>query len=82
LDLCVKLDRKLENQKLQKLCRGGELDAAYEKVKSMLEKGIPLSVYARDIFEQVFQKCGKLKIARQLLENTKRFQKAEEIDKT
>jgi len=82
LDLCVKLDRKLENQKLQKLCRGGELDAAYEKVKSMLEKGIPLSAYAKDIFEQVFQKCGKLKIARQLLENTKRVQKAEEIDKT
>ncbi|XP_027906242.1 pentatricopeptide repeat-containing protein At1g63070, mitochondrial-like [Vigna unguiculata] len=82
LDLCVKLDRKLENQKLQKLCRGGELDAAYEKVKSMLEKGIPLSAYARDIFEQVFQKCGKLKIARQLLENTERVQKAEEIDKT
>ncbi|WVZ17503.1 hypothetical protein V8G54_010485 [Vigna mungo] len=82
LDLCAKLDRKLENQKLQKLCRGGELDAAYEKVKSMLEKGIPLSAYARDIFEQVFQKCGKLKTARQLLQNTKRVQEAEDIDKT
>ena len=82
LDLCVKLERKLENQKLQKLCRVGQLDAAYEKAKSMLENGIPLSAYARDIFEQVFQKCGKLKIARQLLENTVRVQEAEEIDKT
>ncbi|RDX71485.1 Pentatricopeptide repeat-containing protein, chloroplastic, partial [Mucuna pruriens] len=59
LDLRVKLERKLENQKLQKLCKGGELDAAYEKAKSMLEKGIPLSAYARDIFEHVFQKCGR-----------------------
>ncbi|KAK7374887.1 hypothetical protein VNO80_08330 [Phaseolus coccineus] len=82
LDLCVKLERKLKNQKLQKLCRVGQLDAAYEKAKSMLENGIPLSAYARDIFEQVFQKCGKLKIARQLLENTERVQEAEEIDKT
>jgi len=32
LGLCVKLDTKLENQKLQKLCRGGELNAAYKKV--------------------------------------------------
>ncbi|TKY64794.1 Pentatricopeptide repeat-containing protein [Spatholobus suberectus] len=82
LDLCVKLERKLENQKLQKLCKGGQLDAAYEKAKLMLEKGIPLSAYARDTFEQVFQKCGKLKIARQLLEKTERVQEPEEIDKT
>ncbi|KAL2959605.1 hypothetical protein AAZX31_18G276200 [Glycine max] len=82
LDLCVKLERKLENQKLQKLCKGGELDAAYEKAQSMLEKGIPLSAYARDIFQQVFQKCGKIKIARQLLEKTERVQEPEEINKT
>ncbi|KAJ1391434.1 Tetratricopeptide-like helical domain superfamily [Sesbania bispinosa] len=69
-ELCLKLERKLENQKLQKLCKGDELDAAYEKAKSMLEKGIPLSAYARDTFEHVFQKCGKLKIAQQLLEKT------------
>lgn len=77
-DLCLKLERKFENQKLQKLCKVGELDAAYEKVKSMLEKGIPLSAYARDTFEHVFQKCGKLKIAHQLLENTRRVQEPEE----
>lgn len=82
LDQCVKLERKLENQKLQKLCKGGELDAAYEKAQSMLEKGIPLSAYARDIFQQVFQKCGKIKIARQLLEKTERVQEPEEINKT
>ncbi|KAK7340957.1 hypothetical protein VNO77_21676 [Canavalia gladiata] len=69
-DLCIKLGTKLENQRLQKLCKGGQLDAAYEKAKAMLENGIPLSAYARDTFEQVFQKCGKLKTARQLLERT------------
>ncbi|KAJ1443232.1 Tetratricopeptide-like helical domain superfamily [Sesbania bispinosa] len=69
-ELCLKLERKLENQRLQKLCKGDELDAAYEKAKSMIEKGIPLSAYARDTFEHVFQKCGKLKIAQQLLEKT------------
>ncbi|XP_061351934.1 putative pentatricopeptide repeat-containing protein At5g59900 [Gastrolobium bilobum] len=79
LDLCLKLERKLENQKLQKLCKRGELDAAYEKTKSMLEKGIHLSAYARDAFQNVFQKCGKLKIAHQLLEKTQRVQEPEEI---
>ncbi|KAL2329507.1 hypothetical protein Fmac_017088 [Flemingia macrophylla] len=83
LDLCVKLERKLENQELQKLCKGGQVDAAYEKAKSMLEKGIPFSAYAREIFEDVFQKCGKLRIARQLLEKkTERVQEPEEINKT
>nr|KYP59459.1 hypothetical protein KK1_014895 [Cajanus cajan] len=83
LDLCVKLERKLENQKLQKLCKGGQIDAAYEKAMSMLEKGIPFSAYARDIFEHEFQKCGKLKIARQLLERkTERVQEPQEINKT
>lgn len=82
LDLCVKLERKLENQKLQKLCKRGQLGDSYEKAKSMLERGIPISAYARDIFEQVFQRCGKLKIARQLLEKTKRVQEPSEINKT
>ncbi|CAJ1843949.1 unnamed protein product [Sphenostylis stenocarpa] len=82
LDMCVKLESKLQNQKLQKLCSEGQLDAAYEKAKSMLEKGIPLSAYARDNFENVFQKCGKLKMARQLLRKTERAREPEEIEKT
>ncbi|KAL1361303.1 hypothetical protein AAHE18_04G244100 [Arachis hypogaea] len=68
LDLCCKLERKLENKKLQKLCKIGQLDAAYEKAKSMLEQGICLSPSARDTFKDVFQKCGKLNVVRQLLE--------------
>ncbi|XP_015962959.1 pentatricopeptide repeat-containing protein At3g53700, chloroplastic-like [Arachis duranensis] len=72
LDLCCKLERKLENKKLQKLCKIGQLDAAYEKAKSMLEKGICLSPSARDTFKDVFQKCGKLNVVRQLLETTDR----------
>lgn len=82
LDLCIKLERKLENQKLHKLCKEGQLDAAYEKVKSMLEKGIHLSAYARDSFEHEFQKCGKLTIAHQLLENTQRVDEPQEINRT
>ncbi|XP_057436537.1 pentatricopeptide repeat-containing protein At5g64320, mitochondrial-like [Lotus japonicus] len=81
-DLCLKLERKLENHQLQKLCKLGQLDAAYEKAKSMLEKGIHLSAYARDTFEHVFQKNGKLKIARQLLETTRRVQEPEETNRT
>ena len=82
LDLCHKLGRKLENQKLQKLCKNGQLDAAYEKAKSMLEQGIHLSAHARETFTHAFQKCGKLKIAQQLLEMTDRVQKPEQINRT
>jgi UDP-N-acetyl-D-mannosaminuronic acid transferase (WecB/TagA/CpsF family) len=73
-DLSVKLERKLENQKLLKLCKEDQLDAAYEKVKLMLEKGVHLSAYARDTFKHEFQKCGKLEIAHELLEKTQRVQ--------
>ncbi|MED6169423.1 hypothetical protein PIB30_021224 [Stylosanthes scabra] len=72
LDLCCKLERKLENKKLQKLCKNGQLDAAYEKAKSMLEQGICLSQSARDTLQDVFQKCGKLNVVRQLLDTTNR----------
>ncbi|KAK2361725.1 pentatricopeptide repeat-containing protein [Trifolium repens] len=78
-DLSVKLERKLENQKLLKLCKEGQLDAAYEKVKLMFEKGVHLSAYARDTFKHEFEKCGKLEIAHELLEKTQRVQ---EINKT
>ncbi|XP_075661606.1 small ribosomal subunit protein mL103 (rPPR7)-like [Castanea sativa] len=39
LDLLFKLEWKLDSQILQKLCKAGELKAAYEKLKSLLEKG-------------------------------------------
>ncbi|CAI8613385.1 unnamed protein product [Vicia faba] len=79
LNLCLKLERKLENQKLLKMCKEGQLDDAYEKVKSMLEKGVYLSAYARDTFKVEFQKSGNLEIAHQLLENTQRVQENQEI---
>jgi len=82
LDLCLKLERKLENQKLLKLCKEGQLGDAYEKVKAMLEKGVRLSAYARDTFEHEFQKCGKLEIAHDLLEKTQRVQEPQEINRT
>lgn len=79
LNLCLKLERKMENQKLLKMCKEGQLEEAYEKVKSMLEKGVYLSAYARDTFKLEFQKSGKSEIAHQLLENTQRVQENQEI---
>ncbi|XP_059456752.1 pentatricopeptide repeat-containing protein At3g06920-like [Corylus avellana] len=68
LDLCFKLEQKLDSQILQKLCKAGELEAACEKLKSMVEKGFYPSGYVREAFEHALRKCGKLNIARELLE--------------
>ncbi|GMY28097.1 pentatricopeptide repeat-containing protein At4g31850, chloroplastic-like isoform X1 [Fagus crenata] len=68
LDLCFKLERKLDSQILQKLCKAGELGDAYEKLKSMLGNGYYPPVYVRDAFEHAFKKCGKLKMAHELLQ--------------
>jgi pentatricopeptide repeat protein len=59
----------LESQILHKHCKAGQLEAAYEKLRSMLEKGFYPPMYVRDAFEHAFQKYGKLEIARELLEN-------------
>lgn len=80
LDLCLKLERKLESQTLQKLCKAGKLEAAYEKLKSMLENGIHPPAYIRDAFEYAFQKYGKLKIARSLLEKIDKDFKPEKTE--
>lgn len=68
LDLRLKLEQKLNSQILQKLCKAGELGAACEKLKSMVGNGFYPPVYVRDAFEHAFRKCGKLKMARELLE--------------
>lgn len=68
MDLAIKLEGKYEMQILQKHCKEGRLEAAYEMLRSMLEKGIYLPTYVRDVFEHAFQKSGKLKIARKLIE--------------
>ncbi|KAL9666636.1 hypothetical protein QQ045_000971 [Rhodiola kirilowii] len=39
-DLCTKLERNLDVQVLKKHCKHGRLDAAYEKLKSILDLGI------------------------------------------
>lgn len=69
IDLSNKLERKLESQILHKHCKAGQLEAAYEKLRSMFEKGFYPPMYVRDAFEHAFQKYGKLEIARELLEN-------------
>ena len=68
LDLLFKLERKLDSQIFQKFCKAGELGAAYERLKSMLENGFYPPVYVKDAFEHAFKKSGKLKMAYELLE--------------
>lgn len=72
MDLCIKLERKMEMQILQNHCKEGRLEAAYEKLGSMVQKGIYPPMYVREAFERAFQKCGKLRIARELLEGIDR----------
>ncbi|KAJ6289801.1 hypothetical protein OIU78_025672 [Salix suchowensis] len=79
IDLSEKLERKLESQILHKHCKAGQLEAAYEKLRSMLEKGFYPPMYVRDAFENAFQKYGKLELARELLQN---MDKAREPSKT
>ncbi|XP_059654402.1 pentatricopeptide repeat-containing protein At4g20090-like isoform X2 [Cornus florida] len=67
VDLSIKLEGKIEAQMLHKHCKLGQLEAAYEKLRSMLEKGICPPIYIREAFEHAFGKTGKLKIARELL---------------
>ncbi|XP_077229468.1 uncharacterized protein LOC143862327 [Tasmannia lanceolata] len=68
VDLSRKLEGKLDTQLLQKYCKAGKLEAAYEKLSSMISKGFCPPIYTIDIFERAFQKYGKLKLARELLE--------------
>ncbi|KAK9138841.1 hypothetical protein Sjap_009435 [Stephania japonica] len=67
-DLSLKMETKLETQLLHKHCKAGQLEEAYEKLRSMIEKRFRIPVYTRAAFEQAFQKAGKWKIARELLE--------------
>ncbi|EXB68678.1 hypothetical protein L484_024693 [Morus notabilis] len=68
MDLFFKLERKLESQSLQKLCKMGRLEDAYEKLKSMMDRGLHPPGHIRDGFEHAFEKRGKRKIAQELLE--------------
>ncbi|KAM1404902.1 hypothetical protein ACFX2I_013344 [Malus domestica] len=70
MDMCLKLERKLETQMLQKLCKDGQLEAAHEKLKSMIGKGFHPPAYVRHSFENAFRRYGKLKIAQELLRTT------------
>ncbi|XP_048441361.1 pentatricopeptide repeat-containing protein At3g53700, chloroplastic-like [Pyrus x bretschneideri] len=70
MDMCLKLERKLETQTLQKLCKDDQLEASYEKLKSMIGKGFHPPAYVRDSFETAFRRYGKLKIAQELLRTT------------
>ncbi|OVA04609.1 Pentatricopeptide repeat [Macleaya cordata] len=72
VDLSRKLEGKLDAQLLQKYCKAGRLESAYEKLSSMLEKGFYPPIYTWNVFERAFQKAGKWKIARELLERMDR----------
>ncbi|KAM6546113.1 hypothetical protein CsatB_026849 [Cannabis sativa] len=78
MDMCCKLERKLESQALQKLCKIGRLEDAYEKLKSMLDKGLCPPGYVREAFEQAFRKHDKLNMAQELLDRADQTQKSDE----
>lgn len=67
-DLSLKLERKMEVENLRAYCKAGRLEAAYDELSSMLAKGFYPPLYARDAFEQAFQRSGKWKMAQELLE--------------
>ncbi|XVE97170.1 hypothetical protein REPUB_Repub02eG0288300 [Reevesia pubescens] len=78
MDLCLKLEGKLETQILLKHCKVGQLEAAYQKLNSMIGKGCHPPLYVCDAFRQAFQKYGKLKIAGELLDKMDKVCKNEE----
>ncbi|XVF76913.1 hypothetical protein PTKIN_Ptkin13bG0305600 [Pterospermum kingtungense] len=78
MDLCFKLEGKLETQILLKHCKIGRLKAAYQKLDSMIRKGYHPPLYVCDAFRQAFQRYGKLKIARELLDKMDKVCKNEE----
>ncbi|KAF3449202.1 hypothetical protein FNV43_RR09930 [Rhamnella rubrinervis] len=80
MELCYKLEGKLDSQILLKLCKESRLQAAYEKLNSMLEKGCCPPAYVRDAFEHAFEKCGKLQIANELLEKIDKYKRPEETN--
>ncbi|KAG9447079.1 hypothetical protein H6P81_013207 [Aristolochia fimbriata] len=67
-DLSVKLEKKRETQLLNKFCKAGDLNAAYEKLCSMLTKGFHPPIYTRDVLERSFRKAGKWNLVQDLLE--------------
>ncbi|XP_068661448.1 pentatricopeptide repeat-containing protein At5g65560-like isoform X2 [Aristolochia californica] len=71
-ELSEKLEKNMETQLLHKYCKTGDLDAAYEKLCSMLAKGFHPPIYTRDVFERAFRKAGKWNSVRDLLENNER----------
>lgn len=67
-DLSLKLERKMDIQNVCAHCKAGRLEAACHELNSMLAKGFHLPLYARCTIERAFQKSGKWKVARYLLE--------------
>ncbi|URD82116.1 PPR repeat [Musa troglodytarum] len=67
LDMSNKLKRKMEVQDLYAHCKAGRLEAAYDKLSSMLAMGFRPPIYARDAFECAFRKSPKWKVAQELL---------------
>lgn len=80
IDLSITLERKSESQRLYKLCKLGRLEAAYEKLTSMLEKGFYPPIYIRDAFERAFKKSGKWDAASKLLKQFDEIRKPEETE--
>ncbi|WOL10290.1 hypothetical protein Cni_G19044 [Canna indica] len=67
-DMSVNLRRKIEVQDLCAHCKAGRLEAAYNKLNSMLAMGFDPPIYAKDAFERAFRRSAKWKKAQELLQ--------------
>ncbi|CAN6448920.1 unnamed protein product [Victoria cruziana] len=66
-ELSVKLQAKMEAVVLRNHCKAGRLGSAYEKLSSMLARGIYPPLYIKEFFENTFWEAGKWEEARDLL---------------
>ncbi|XP_049932444.1 pentatricopeptide repeat-containing protein At1g77360, mitochondrial-like [Nymphaea colorata] len=67
VDLSLKLQAKMEAVILRNHCKAGRLGPAYEKLSSMLARGIYPPLYVKELFEDTFWDAGKWEEARDLL---------------
>lgn len=59
IDIAEKLLLKMESLHIHNDCKAGDWEAAYQKVKKMLERGSSPHVYTLDLVEQALRKAGK-----------------------
>ncbi|MQL85424.1 hypothetical protein Taro_017942 [Colocasia esculenta] len=69
-DLSVKLEAKTEALILLRHCKTGKLEAAYETLSTMIEKGVHPPMYIIERVKHAFRGSSKCKMVKQLLDRT------------